>query len=96
MAVSSKTPIWRSNWLLALLLTLAVFVIYQSTNAIEGLERRFYDAASTQIERKAASNIAVIAIDESSIANIGRWPWPRDVHAKLIDKLAAAKAKTIG
>ena len=94
--MSSKTPIWRSNWLLALLLTLAVFVIYQSTNAIEGLERRFYDAASTQIERKAASNIAVIAIDESSIANIGRWPWPRDVHAKLIDKLAAAKAKTIG
>ncbi|HEY8356788.1 MAG TPA: serine/threonine-protein kinase, partial [Ramlibacter sp.] len=33
--------------------------------------------------------------DDQSIGNIGRWPWPRDVHAELIDKLAAAKAKTI-
>src|SRR5262249_49662730 len=40
--------------------------------------------------------VAVIAIDEQSIANIGRWPWPRDVQAKLIDQLAAAKAKVIG
>ena len=35
------------------------------------------------------------AIDDQSIANIGRWPWPRDVHAKLIDQLSAAKAKTV-
>ena len=37
----------------------------------------------------------MIAIDDQSIANIGRWPWPRDIHARLIDQLAAAKAKTI-
>ena len=38
----------------------------------------------------------MIAIDDASIANIGRWPWPRDVHAKMVDLLAAAKAKVIG
>ena len=38
----------------------------------------------------------MIAIDEPSIANIGRWPWPREVQAKLIEQLAAAKAKVIG
>ena len=37
----------------------------------------------------------MIAIDDQSIGNIGRWPWPRDVHAKLIDQLSAAKARTI-
>ena len=40
--------------------------------------------------------MAVIAIDDTSIANIGRWPWPRDVHAQLVDKLASAQAKVIG
>ena len=30
------------------------------------------------------------------MACIGRWPWPRDVQAKLIDQLSAAKAKVIG
>ena len=37
------------------------------------------------------SRIAVIAIDDESIANIGPWPWPREVHARLIDLLKPAK-----
>src|SRR3982750_2889808 len=59
------------------------------------MERRYYDFASTQTSRQPSSRVAVIAIDDQSIANIGRWPWPRDVHAQLIDKLAEAKAKTV-
>jgi serine/threonine-protein kinase len=46
--------------------------------------------------RTPSDKVAVIAIDEQSIANIGRWPWSREVHAKMIDKLTAAKAKVIG
>jgi serine/threonine-protein kinase len=73
----------------------AAIVLHLSTDFIGTLERRFYDFASTSTSRQPSDRIAVIAIDDQSISNIGRWPWPRDVHAKLIDKLAAAKAKTI-
>lgn len=73
----------------------AVIALHMATDFIGTLERRFYDFASTSTARQPSSQIAVIAIDDQSIANIGRWPWPRDVHAKLIDQLAAAKAKTI-
>jgi len=59
------------------------------------LERRFYDFSSTSTSRQPSERIAVIAIDDQSIANLGRWPWTRDVHAKLIDQLAAAKARTV-
>jgi serine/threonine-protein kinase len=45
--------------------------------------------------RTPSDRIAVIAIDDTSIANIGRWPWSRDVHAKMTDLLAGAKAKVI-
>ncbi len=69
--------------------------LHVGTDFIGTLERRFYDFASTSTSRQPSDRIAVIAIDDQSIANIGRWPWPRDVHAKLIDLLAAAKAKTI-
>ena len=37
----------------------------------------------------------MIAIDKQSIDNIGRWPWPREVHAKMTGILAGAKAKVI-
>ena len=29
-------------------------------------------------------------MDEQSIANLGRWPWSRDVHARMTDLLAGA------
>ena len=74
---------------------LAAFVLHASTDLIGTLERRFYDFASTSNSRQPSDRIAVIAIDDQSIANIGRWPWQRDVHAKMIDLLAQAKAKTI-
>ena len=73
----------------------AVFVAHKSTNVVDALERHFYDFASTSSQRKPSERIVIIAIDDQSIANIGRWPWPRDVHARLIDRLAVAQAKTI-
>lgn len=80
---------------MGVLVVFAVLVLHASTDFIGTLERRFYDYASTKTARQPSERIAIIAIDDQSIANIGRWPWPRDVHAELIDKLAGAKAKTI-
>jgi CHASE2 domain-containing sensor protein/predicted Ser/Thr protein kinase len=76
-------------------IVLAAIGLHLATDFMGTLERRYYDFASTRTSRHPSDRIAVVAIDDQSIANIGRWPWPRDIHAKLIDQLAAAKAKTI-
>ena len=41
-------------------------------------------------------DVVIIEIDEDSVAQIGRWPWPRGVHATLLDLLTAAGARVIG
>lgn len=93
---SSKSQVfWRTDWFAGIAAVLAAVALHLTTDFVGTLERRFYDFASTSTSRQPSDRIAVIAIDDQSIANIGRWPWPRDVHAKLIDQLAAAKAKTI-
>jgi CHASE2 domain-containing sensor protein len=92
---AKRAKFWRTDWFVGVAAVLAVLVLQQSTDFIGTLERRFYDYASTSTSRPPSDRIAIIAIDDQSIGNIGRWPWPRDVHAELIDKLAAAKAKTI-
>ena len=94
-ASAKRGQFWRKDWFVAVLIVLAVLVLNSSTDAIETLERRFYDYASTSSGRQPSERIAIIAIDDQSVRNIGRWPWPRDVHAQLIDMLSAAKAKTI-
>lgn len=43
------------------------------------------------------SEIVVVAIDEPSFAEIPKqWPWPRSLHARLIDQLKKAGAMVIG
>jgi CHASE2 domain-containing sensor protein len=88
-------PFWRADWFVGVLIVCAVMVLHLTTDFIGTLERRFYDFASTSTARQPSDRIAVIAIDDQSIANLGRWPWSRDIHAQLIDQLAAAKARTI-
>ena len=90
-----RAQFWRADWVAGVLIVLAVMLLNQATDLIGTLERRFYDFASTSSSRQPSDRIAIIAIDDQSIANIGRWPWSRDIHAKLINQLAEAKAKTI-
>ena len=97
MATSSSKhrPFWATDWFAGVLIVLAVLFLHGLTDFFGALERRYYDFASTSTSRQPSDRIAIIAIDDQSIANIGRWPWPRDIHARLIDQLSAAKAKTI-
>jgi serine/threonine-protein kinase len=84
-----------SDAIIALVVVVAAFALHFATDLFGGLERRYYDFASTRSDRTPSDRVAIIAIDDESIANIGRWPWPREVHARLIDQLAAAGTKTV-
>ena len=84
-----------ADWLAGILVILAVFILHSFTDFFSPPERRYDDFASISTSRQPSDRIAIIAIDDQSIANIGRWPWPRDVQAKLINQLATGKAKKI-
>lgn len=58
---------------------------------MQALERKAYDLGIQLSQRDASDKIAIIAIDDTSIQNIGRWPWSRQIHAELIRKLSSAK-----
>jgi adenylate cyclase len=47
------------------------------------------------LPRTADPSAIIVAIDDASLGRIGRWPWPRSVHAQLIDRLREAGAKVI-
>jgi len=95
MPPSARRRGWRSDALIGLAVVVSVLTLHAATDLFSGLERRFYDFASSHNARAPSDRIAIIAIDDQSIANIGRWPWPREVHAQLIDQLKAAGAKTV-
>jgi adenylate cyclase len=61
------------------------------------IEAKLFDILSTlSPPRPEQYGVEVVAIDEPSFSEIGqRWPWPRDLHARLVERLRAAGAKVI-
>ena len=90
-----KPRFWSRDWFAGLVITIAIIAI-SGTAPFQGLEQTFYDWGVRSTERSPSDKIAVIAIDDESINNMGRWPWPRDLHAELINRLHEGGAKVIG
>ncbi|MDF1497098.1 MAG: adenylate/guanylate cyclase domain-containing protein [Patescibacteria group bacterium] len=44
----------------------------------------------------ADSRIVLVAIDDASMARLGRWPWDRAVHGELMNRIASAGPLAIG
>ncbi|WP_233835366.1 CHASE2 domain-containing protein [Paraburkholderia sp. ZP32-5] len=60
-----------------------------------GIDQLVYDRFLNQREQPLLSDIVVVEIDNASIAQIGRWPWPRSVHARLLEQIAVAKPAAV-
>ncbi len=89
--------LWTRDWFAALAFTLAFAVVAFAVFAdgFASLERYAYDLGVGARTRTPSDRIAIVAIDDSSIANLGRWPWPRSRQAELIDRLREGGAKVI-
>jgi len=72
-----KSSFWKSDWFLGLAITLffliATYVF--SSRLLQGLERDAYDLGVRLSSKDPGDRVAVIAIDDQSIENMGRWPW---------------------
>lgn len=83
------TKYW-ARWLLALVLT--GVAVSQVTGMLPGrwierLDLFFYDLRMRVAPAHLDPRIVIIDIDEKSIAEIGRWPWSRDVVAELVRQM---------
>jgi serine/threonine-protein kinase len=89
-----RSGFWKSDWFLGLVVVV-LMMFAGGSDLLQSLERKAYDMGVQASTRAPSDRVAVIAIDDVSIANIGRWPWSREVHARMTDLLAGAKAKVV-
>ena len=84
-----------SDGLVGFLFALLFFGLAWSTDSFRGLETATYDLGVRMAAAQPDPRIAVIEIDDASIERMGRWPWPRDLHAEMISRLHQAGAKVV-
>lgn len=86
----------RVEWA-AIALTLLALVAWLSTpGSLARVNHLVQDTGLRLVSRPAQPGIVVIAIDDRSIAAIGRWPWRRALHAQLIQNLSRQEPLAIG
>lgn len=86
------------EWGALALLLVTLLLLSQRGGWMERADLWIYDTAlklSTARATQPPADPLILAIDETSLAQIGRWPWPRRRLAELMQKLTAAGADTV-
>ncbi len=89
-----KQAFWKKDWVTGLAICIVVIALGR-IGLFDSLEHNAYDLGVQASSQNASDKIAVIAIDDVSIANIGRWPWSRNVHAEMQQLLTDGGARVI-
>ncbi|MDX3905484.1 MAG: CHASE2 domain-containing protein [Pigmentiphaga sp.] len=75
-------------------LCLAVVLGWQ--NGLGRLDAALYDLFSRWGAPTPSPEIVLVAIDERSLAQVGRWPWSRDQQIDLIERISEQAPAAIG
>lgn len=62
---------------------------------VQPLDRLLYDVIIRTNPLPQADDIVIVAIDEGSLMELGRWPWPRERHVQLLRELTVLGVKAI-
>jgi CHASE2 domain-containing sensor protein/signal transduction histidine kinase len=93
MQASRPVLIWERILLLSLFVGVAALLVERDW--LWRWDYVIYDASLSLQRAPAPDDIVIIAIDEASLTELGRWPWPRRIHAQLLRRLQQAQPAAV-
>lgn len=97
--MNKRNPIFLGLIILVLAVWIQLTAFPPVVNLIERLEHLAYDLQLHTLllthKQITASSVAIVDIDDKSLYEIGRWPWPRSKVAILVQKIQEAGAVVI-
>ncbi|MBA4108190.1 MAG: hypothetical protein C0487_01145 [Leptothrix sp. (in: Bacteria)] len=86
---------WRREWLgVSAVLALLAFWL-GSGSWTWRMDQAAYDIGLSFWSRPAPNDIVLVTIDEASLRQLGQWPWPRALHATVIQQITQSEPKAI-
>jgi CHASE2 domain-containing sensor protein/signal transduction histidine kinase len=98
---SSSSDIRRSSlissWLALNALLLFLVSVLSLTYPVEELSRRIGDSFfRLRGHQPTSTRVALVVIDDASLEQYGRWPWPRAKLARLVRAISSQRPTSIG
>jgi len=80
-----------------LAIILAALHLFADTPVQSWLRNAWFDACQVMMPRQRTSApVVIVEVDEKSLAQLGQWPWPRILIARLFDRLAEYQPLAVG
>lgn len=88
---------WLKSWMSVATLSILVGLGATFLPPWQAVELWLFDRLTVvTAPEKSVLPITIVGVDEVSFTQIGQqWPWPRDLHARLVERLAAEGAAVI-
>ncbi|MBT9514492.1 MAG: CHASE2 domain-containing protein [Acidovorax sp.] len=86
----------RLEWAVLTAVLLGLVAWLSTPESLGRVNHLVQDAGLRLVSRPPHPDIVLVAIDDPSIAAIGRWPWRRALHAELIARMSAQGPRVIG
>ncbi|MFN3538161.1 MAG: CHASE2 domain-containing protein, partial [Brevundimonas sp.] len=83
------------EWVAVTCIVVAATIALSSTWVLSRANGVAYDSLMRWSAGAPSEAVLVVAIDNRSLGDVGRWPWSRATHAELIDQLTQAGAQAI-
>ncbi|HQS69071.1 MAG TPA: CHASE2 domain-containing protein, partial [Novosphingobium sp.] len=84
------------EWFVVAIVACLLAWVATANQRLAPLDNRIYDRGLGLITPPVDDRILIVEIDEPSLKVLGRWPWPRSEHARLLESLARQKPAAVG
>lgn len=94
----SVSPLLRRptfEWFAVTVMCMVIVVLAALEGWLWRIDQSIYDSTLSAFMRPPSSDVVIIAIDDASLASLGRWPWSRRTHAALVDRAREAGARAM-
>lgn len=72
-------------------------LVFARLQFLDSLELKLYDMRmGFRADDTKSKEVVLIDIDDDSIEKLGRWPWPRSLIARGINKITQGRARAVG
>lgn len=84
------------EWIVVALISAMVAWLSTANERLAVFDNRLFDRASQLVAPAVDERILIVEIDEPSLKALGRWPWSRGEHVRMLDTLARYRPQAIG
>ncbi|WP_298283022.1 CHASE2 domain-containing protein [Novosphingobium sp.] len=84
------------EWFVVAIVACLLAWVATANQRLAPLDNRIYDRGLGLITPPVDDRILIVEIDEPSLKALGRWPWPRSEHVRLLASLARQKPAAVG